>query len=312
MTNSLALCVVRAINRPISAPDCAGWYNALMERRLSEQTLSILRHTLEQMLPNEVFSAAGIRKFWQDALLEAGFAPKIIGMATSYNFQWSSIVPDLFIGKFHDKDYFSAPPLPDFSEQTLLRLLAFAIDANKNIPLGEQLRQSLISDGFSIQADSTVDSSAPTELAQIPGKRTLVFDVQEKLCQKELVAVLYMDLDGLQEVSETLGHAEGEKCLTRVAHIMSAAVRGKGRLYKLGENEFVALLCNFTAGEAASTAQRIRSAVEAENPGGSLKVTVSIGVVSSELGQRDTEALIETAERTMNTAKKEKHGVVIG
>lgn len=283
-----------------------------MERRLSEQTLSILRNTLEQMLPNDVFSAAGIRKFWQDALLEAGFAPKIIGMATSYNFQWSSIIPDLFIGKFHDKDYFSAPPSPDFSEQTLMRLLAFAIDANKNIPLGEQLRQSLISDGFPIQAGSTADSSVPTELAQIPGKRTLVFDVQEKLCQREFVAVLYMDLDGFREVNDTLGHAEGEKYLIRVAHIMSAAVRGKGRLYRLGEDEFVALLCNFTSGEAASTAERIRSAVDAEDPGGSLKVSVSIGVVSSESGQRDTEALIETAERAMNEAKKEKHRVAIG
>jgi len=283
-----------------------------MERRLSEQTLSILRNTLEQMLPNDVFSAAGIRKFWQDALFEAGFSPKVIGIASSYNFQWSNIIPDLFIGKFHDKDYFSALPSPDFCEQTLMRLLAFAIDANKNIPLAEQLRQSLISDGFPVQAGSTVDPSVPTELAQIPGKRTLAFDVQQKLGQKELIAVLYMDLDGFQEVNDTLGHAEGDKCLSRVAHIMSEAILGKGRLYKLGEHELMAILPNFTAAEAASTAERIRSAVDADNPGGSLKVTVSIGVVSSESGQRDTEALIDSAERAMNAAKKEKHGVAIG
>jgi diguanylate cyclase (GGDEF)-like protein len=266
------------------------------------------------MLPNDVFSAAGIRKFWQDALFEAGFAPNVIGIASSYNFQWSNIIRDLFLGTFHDKDYFSTPPAPDFSEQTLMRLLAFAIDASKNIPLAEQLRQSLISDGFPIQvqAGSTADSSVPTELAQIPGKRTLAFDVQEKLCQRELLAVLYMDLDGFQEVSDTLGHAEGDKCLIRVARIMFEAVRSKGRLYRLDGDKFLVVLPNFTAEEAASTAGRVRSAVDADNPGGSLRVTVSIGVVSSESGQRDTEALIDSAERAMNAAKKEKHGVAIG
>ena len=283
-----------------------------MEPRLSHQTLSILQNTLEQMLPDDVFSAAGIREFWQDALFEAGFSPKVIGMASSYNFHWSKIIPDLFIGKFHDQDYFSTPPSPDFSEQTLMRLLAFATDANKNKPLADQLRQSLISDGFPLQAGSTAEISVPTELALIPGKKTLVSDVQQKLDHKELVTVLYIDLDGFQCVNDTLGHAEGDQCLSRVARILSKVILGKGRLYRPGGDEFVAILSNFTAGEAASTAERMRSAVDADNPGGSSKVTVSIGVVSSESGQTGAEPLIEAAERAMNAAKKEKNGVVIG
>jgi diguanylate cyclase (GGDEF)-like protein len=73
------------------------------------------------------------------------------------------------------------------------------------------------------------------------------------------------------------------------------------------------VLPNFTKEEAAGTAERIRSAIDADNPGGRLKVTVSIGVVSSQSGQTDAESLITAADEVMYAAKQRgKNRITIG
>jgi diguanylate cyclase (GGDEF)-like protein len=72
------------------------------------------------------------------------------------------------------------------------------------------------------------------------------------------------------------------------------------------------VLPNLTEAEAVSTAERIRSAVEADNPGGTLQVTLTIGVVSSESAKKKAEVLIADADKAMYDAKRTKNCVAIG
>lgn len=284
-----------------------------MKPDLSQRTLGILREILEGMQPEDIITPYENRKFWKDALFDFGFAKAIIDMASTYDFHWSDIIPDLYVGKFGDKNsHFSNVLPPHFCEQTLKQLLAFALHCNRGTPQAEELLRSLAADGFELEARSGLDSSVPAELAQIPGKSALVSDLQQKLDARELAAVLFMDLDGFKEVNDTTNHAEGDKCLIRVARTMSAAILGKGKLYRPGGDEFVAVLPNFSREEAASTAERIRAAIDSDNPGGAVKVTVSIGVASSEsTGATDAEALITLADEAMYKAKETKNRVVV-
>jgi diguanylate cyclase (GGDEF)-like protein len=282
-----------------------------MQATLSQRSLGLLRRMLEEMQPDDIYSTLDNRKFWKDTLFDAGFAPAVIDIASTYNFRWSNIIPDLFVGEFADRTSRIPVTLPPyFCERTLKQLLAFAINTNGDTPLAEELRRSLISDGFDLAAGAAVDSSVPAELAQIPGKKALVFDIQRKLDAIELVSVLYMDLDGFKAVNDTMGHAEGDKCLIRIARIMTETILGKGKLYRPGGDEFVAVLPNFDQAEAGSTAERIRAAIDVDNPGGSIKVTVSIGVAGSESGTVGAEDLITMADRAMYAAKKTKNRVV--
>ena len=283
-----------------------------MEPQLSQRTLGMLRDALDKMEPYKLHSTLAIHEFWKNKLFDAGFPPAFIDIASTYTFRWSKIIPDLFVGKFGGQNsYFSDALAPSLCEQNLKQLLAFTLSAYRDLPLAEQLRNALISDGFELKPASTVDSSIPAELAQIPGEKALLSDIQQRLDKKELLSVLYVDLDGFKDVNDTLGHAEGDKCLIRVALRMSEAILGKGKLYRPHGDEFVMVLPNFTKEEAGCTAQRIRSAVDADNPGGKLKVTVSIGVVSSESGQTKAEALTEAADKVMFVAKKMKNSVAI-
>jgi len=284
-----------------------------MEPRLSQPTLSILRKMLEYMEPKSLVLPDTIEKFWRDELFDAGFATTFIDIAFTYNFNWNQIISDLFAGRFGGQNpHFSDAISPDFCEQNLKRLFWFVLSVyDKESPLAVQLSDALVTDGFHFRPSSKVDSFVPAELAQIPARKALVCDLQQKLDHGALVAVLAIDLDGFKTVNDALGYCEGDRCLIRVAQRMAEAILEKGKLYRPHAHEFVVILPNFTKGEAAATAERIRSAVDADNRDSVLKITASIGVVSSESGQADAKALIAAAERTMRVAKETKNFVAM-
>jgi len=95
-----------------------------MQPNLSQQTLGILREILEGMQPEEVLTPYENRKFWRDALFDFGFSKTIIDIASAYNFSWSNIIPDLYVGKFSDHNsYFSNAVPADLCEQVLKKPL---------------------------------------------------------------------------------------------------------------------------------------------------------------------------------------------
>src|SRR5882762_1909420 len=119
-----------------------------MQGQLSQRTLGVLRRVLEDM-PGYVDTQEGLIRFWKDTLFDFGFAPAVIDVASSYEFKWGEIIPDLFIARFgHQNSNFSNALPPYFSEQTLKRLITFGLFYSRDIRLGDELRQSLADDGF--------------------------------------------------------------------------------------------------------------------------------------------------------------------
>jgi diguanylate cyclase (GGDEF)-like protein len=166
-------------------------------------------------------------------------------------------------------------------------------------------------EGQAIPTGEQHAAAVPTELEKIPGKAAMLLEVQQSLEARKLAAVLYMDLDGFKQVNDTLGHTKGDECLITVARAMGNVLLNKGKLYRPGGDEFVAILSNFNGVEATAVAERIRAAVDATDPGGELKVTVSIGVTSSDLTDlRNPKALIDLADKAMYRAKQVKNCVV--
>jgi len=270
-----------------------------MARQPSQRSLGLLRQVLEAMEPPELVTLFEKKKFWKDTLFDFGFSPTVIEMARSNNFKWSNIIPDLFTRNFRDYNLrFSDALSPHFCGETLGKLLALAIDQNRGKSVTKELQRSLRSDGFGLGVGSDVDSAVPAELASLPGRDALNSDLDTKLEAGESVAILFVDLDGFKAVNDTLGHAEGDDCLIQVARAMAAAILHKGKLY------------HRSGDEAVVTGERIRTAIDGGNPGGSLKVTVSIGAASSEdTGATDAKTLLELADRAMYVAKETRNRV---
>lgn len=119
------------------------------------------------------------------------------------------------------------------------------------------------------------------------------------------VALLFLDLDNLKIVNDSLGHAHGDHLLASVARRLKQAVRPEDTIARFGGDEFV-LLCEGIIDEdqAIAIAERISDAVSGSYSvaDAELFVTVSVGIALAD-AKADAEVLIRDADAAMYEAK---------
>jgi diguanylate cyclase (GGDEF)-like protein len=111
-------------------------------------------------------------------------------------------------------------------------------------------------------------------------------------------AVVLVDLDAFKRLNDTFGHQHGDHVLREVAAALSGALRRGDALFRIGGDEFAALLVVEDDAEALEAGVRLREAVR----GADLGVTVSIGVAVPADGESDA-ALLARADRALYRAK---------
>ncbi|MBE5901487.1 MAG: diguanylate cyclase [Lachnospiraceae bacterium] len=82
------------------------------------------------------------------------------------------------------------------------------------------------------------------ELTQLYNRRHYDEDIAE-LESKQLpdnIAILSVDVNGLKPTNDTAGHAAGDELIKGAADCLLAAVRGYGKIYRTGGDEFMAIL----------------------------------------------------------------------
>lgn len=124
--------------------------------------------------------------------------------------------------------------------------------------------------------------------------------------ERELVAVMFLDLDNFKGTNDTLGHAAGDDLLAIVATRLLNATRGCDTVARLGGDEFAVLLENVrTDDDAAIVAGRIEQALAAplQLPSGvTVRVSASIGIARALAGD-GVEELLRNADVAMYAAK---------
>ena len=129
------------------------------------------------------------------------------------------------------------------------------------------------------------------------------------------LAVLFLDIDRFKTINDTLGHATGDGVLVEYARRLLASVRATDTVARLAGDEFVVVLENLQAKEAAAAiARKIVDQIGGapfELDGQRLRVTTSIGVAfhpadeapatSSELLARADAALYRAKSAGRNT-----------
>ena len=215
----------------------------------------------------------------------------------------------------HDGSFYQHAIYAQARGQDLLRGFATFLCGTfvQNPWLGTRLKdsfeQSLFSDGYQFVAgklvETGVDTSTSPELAAMPNKDSLLQDLSLQLQSNEFVAVLFVDLDHFKQVNDRLGHPEGDRCLSAVVQAMSRVMQHKGKLYRVGGDEFCVMLPNFSTPEAVAAAERLRASIDALAPfGGVVKVTASIGVaVSDGKGLATPATLVKAADDAMYVSK---------
>jgi diguanylate cyclase (GGDEF)-like protein len=82
-------------------------------------------------------------------------------------------------------------------------------------------------------------------LTRLGNRRKLASDLDERLpgasAERPLVLIMF-DLDGFKSYNDTFGHSAGDAMLTRLGGKLAAAVASCGSAYRLGGDEFCALI----------------------------------------------------------------------
>jgi diguanylate cyclase (GGDEF)-like protein len=126
---------------------------------------------------------------------------------------------------------------------------------------------------------------------------------------KPLACVL-VDVDHFKQVNDRHGHLVGDRVLVRIAEILRDNIRSADVVARFGGEEFVILLPETGANEAAALIDRIRQEIERERfpatENGTLSVTVSAGVAEYEpvASVREPDALLRETDEALYRAKE--------
>jgi diguanylate cyclase (GGDEF)-like protein/PAS domain S-box-containing protein len=125
--------------------------------------------------------------------------------------------------------------------------------------------------------------------------------------KKEMLAMLFLDLDRFKKINDTLGHAAGDRLLQAVAERLKKTLREGDTIARLGGDEFMILLSGVKAVEdAAKVAEKILYAIRPSFmiDGHELHITTSIGISLYPYDGQDTDTLVKNSDIALYRAKE--------
>jgi two-component system cell cycle response regulator len=123
------------------------------------------------------------------------------------------------------------------------------------------------------------------------------------------LSVIMLDMDGLKEINDDLGHLAGDQILREFGKLLSANVREIDLCFRYGGDEFVVVLPYTGLEGALLTAQRIREVIAnhafpAGEAQGSRRVTASMGIAGYPFHAASVDELIRKADEALYEAKR--------
>lgn len=151
------------------------------------------------------------------------------------------------------------------------------------------------------------------ELTEV-ANRSLFYDRLRQRCYQakraqEDFGVISIDVDGLKEINDTLGHRAGDVALREIAFRLKKAVRESDTVARLGGDEFGIILYKVkNPEEAEQLVDRLNQMVEKPFyfDHHDIKLSVSVGFALFSENSGDMEELIDTADREMYQVKKKR------
>ena len=162
------------------------------------------------------------------------------------------------------------------------------------------------------RAEETIKHMAYYDaLTDLPNRALFLERLNQALVQaqrnRRILAVLFLDLDRLKVINDTLGHNMGDRLLKAVAARLTTAMRDVDTVARLGGDEFMLLLPEIS--NAADIEKVTSKLLEIFNSpftfeGQELYVTASIGVSVYPKDGSDADTLLKNADTAMYRAKR--------
>lgn len=139
----------------------------------------------------------------------------------------------------------------------------------------------------------------------------LLAEQQIKLArrQRSPFLLLFMDLDQLKHINDTMGHAEGNRALVEAAEVLRRCFRQSDILARFGGDEFAALAISSEEADDVAMRARLHGALDAVNckPDRAYPLGFSMGILACAPSEDGSiEQLLERADRLMYREKRSK------
>ncbi len=151
-------------------------------------------------------------------------------------------------------------------------------------------------------------------LTQAFNRRAGLKKINNKINIKEdrrvFFSLCFIDVNGLKQVNDYLGHEVGDELLRTVSETIQSNIRDSDFLIRQGGDEFIIVFDRIGAGEAEKIWSRIVSRFDEVNENGDLlyRVSVSHGVVEYTNNiKADIDYLIQLADDKMYQEKEKMH-----
>ncbi len=116
------------------------------------------------------------------------------------------------------------------------------------------------------------------------------------------VGAVYLDVNNLKEINDSKGHDYGDKLITMLASAMLAEADDLRKVYRLGGDEFLALIETPIKGEEENYVQEVMKKLADEEEKEGLNVSVAWGTARG--NGRDIETIVREADAAMYTCKR--------
>ena len=135
---------------------------------------------------------------------------------------------------------------------------------------------------------------------------TLDRELLRALRENGSVAIMMIDVDKFKAINDSHGHAAGDTVLRTLTGQIAEVLRSYDSLGRYGGEEFLVIAPGCDVAACRELAERVRAHI-AGHPihirGGSIQVTISIGVAASSEGMFSSELLLQSADSALYRAK---------
>ncbi|MDP9467841.1 MAG: sensor domain-containing diguanylate cyclase [Chloroflexota bacterium] len=125
--------------------------------------------------------------------------------------------------------------------------------------------------------------------------------------EQEPIGLIMLDVDNFKKFNDNYGHPAGDEALRTVSRAMRSTIRAADVVARYGGEEFIVALHRAKLDDVKVIAEKLRVAVEQAvveiGPGRYGRLTISLGVVSTDVHHVDQKRLVSLADAALYRAK---------
>ena len=141
-------------------------------------------------------------------------------------------------------------------------------------------------------------------LSGLPNRAAFKAEVEKTLATSE-AAVLFLDLDRVKQINDTLGHPVGDRLIVDVAARLKSAVSAGAMVARIGGDEFTVLVPASKSVDVEQLAEQLIAAIRQpfEIDGQPILIGLSIGIAFSSPGNSEARDILRRADIALYSAK---------